>query len=278
MFMDNYKLLSIIGEGSHGKVYLARNTHNTLYAVKKCNVVRNITQEDIILADCNHPLIQKMVEKYNIGNYNYLVLDYYKEGDLHEYLCKCHYFCVPEQHVTHLIYDIIAAISYLHSVGVIHRDLKLENIMLHEGKLILCDFNLSHYDKVALRCKIYSGVDVIEPDAILNDFVGTIEYLAPEIVLNEPYGCMIDWWAFGIMVYELLYGYTPFYDEIEEMVLINIKSKRDISYQITPLGALSNQMKKFLIKLLSYDLHDRLGYLGGGVEIFDCVNEFISSE
>lgn len=274
MFMDKYKLLSILGEGSHGKVYLARHTNNTLYAIKKCNINKNTTKEDIILSDCNHPSIQKMMEKYLLGHYHYLVLDYYKEGDLHEYLCKCHFYCVPEQQVIRYLYDITNAIAYLHSIGIIHRDLKLENIMLDENRPILCDFNLSHYDNNALRCKVYNGIDVIEPDVILGDFIGTVEYLAPEIVHNESYNYMIDWWAFGIMTYELLYGYTPFYDETEEMTLNNIKNQHEIDYPITPIGKLSPQMKEFLTKMLHYDITNRLGYLGGGLEVYDQLREF----
>lgn len=268
--LKNYTLLSIIGEGSYGKVYLAKHTNNTLYAIKKYSK-KSISYEDIILNACDHPCIQRMKEKYTIRNYNYLVLDYYKDGDLHEYLCKCSYFCVSEQQVITYMFDIIAGISYLHSIGVIHRDLKLENIMLHHGRPMICDFNLSNYDANALLCKIYRGVEVIVPDVMLDEFLGTIEYLAPEIVNEEPYNYMVDWWAFGIIIYEMLYSKNPYPDE--EDVLVHIKEKREIPYLTTPIGNLSYGIIQFLSKLLLYDVRRRLGFLGGGVEILDYYDE-----
>lgn len=268
--LKNYTLLSIIGEGAHGKVYLARHTNNTLYAIKKCKLKRAMSQEDVILEVCHHPGIQTMAEKYIVDPYYYLVLDYYGGGDLHEYLCKCSYLCVPEVRVMHYMIDVIAGVSYLHSIGIVHRDLKLENIMLHEGRPKICDFNLSNYDKNALMCKIYCGVDVIMPDVMMNDFLGTLEYLAPEVVNGQYYGYMIDWWAIGIMIYELLYSRTPFHDDDERTILINIKNKKDVmDFPETPIGELSNFMKRFLSKILCNNIKDRLGYLGGGLEILD---------
>lgn len=265
--LANYTLLSILGEGSHGKVYLARHTNGSLYAIKKCNIKTSITDEDKILTNCVNPLIQGIFEKIPLGNYNYLVLDYYKEGDLHEYLCQCYYYCAPKELVVEWLRDIIDGVIFLHSNGVIHRDLKLENIMLCQNKPIICDFNLSHYDKNKLRYKKYKDVIVVEPDVILDEFLGTLEYLAPEIVNCQTYDCMIDWWSLGVLTYELLYSFTPFNGETEEEILNDIKSEKEIIFNKTPIGELTDNMKDFIIHLLQFKITDRLGFLGGGIEI-----------
>jgi serine/threonine protein kinase len=91
------------------------------------------------------------------------------------------------------------ALGYLHANNIIHRDLKLENILLEEdGYIVIADFGLS---------KILS-----HPDEQTGTFVGTPVYLAPEVLDKRPYDRTIDWWALGILVYELLHGYPPFYD------------------------------------------------------------------
>ncbi len=97
--------------------------------------------------------------------------------------------------------QILLSIEHLHHYNIVYRDLKSENILIgKDGYMKLIDFGLSRYN-------------VTEDN--LKSFCGTLDYMAPEILLNQKYGKSVDWWSFGVLVYEMLFGIPPFYGENE---------------------------------------------------------------
>ena len=110
----------------------------------------------------------------------------------------------PEEVVKFYAAQIIVAIGYLHSRGYAHRDLKLENILVdQDGYLKIIDFGLAKS---------------LDPNQKTHTFCGTPEYLAPEVIEERGHTMTVDWWAIGILVYEMLVGVTPFFNKSRQML------------------------------------------------------------
>ena len=120
---------------------------------------------------------------------------------------------LPEAHAKFYAAEVLLGMEYLHMMGIIYRDLKPENILLHaSGHIMLTDFNLSKQSQVQTQAKVIRGmfdredsarIDV-KPDLVTNSFVGTEEYVAPEVISGHGHSSAVDWWTFGILLYEML--------------------------------------------------------------------------
>ena len=206
--MDSFDILSTIGRGSYGKVMMVeRKSDHSVFAIKtihksrliKSHKVHTVFNERNILVKVEHPFIVELFSAFQTDTKFYLVLEYVPGGELFSYVKRRKTLPLSEARL--YIAEIALAIDYLHSIGVVYRDLKTENILLGEdGHLKLTDFGLS---------KDLSFLDVT------SSFCGTNEYLAPEIIRREPYSFPVDWWTLGILSYEILYGKTPFSNPIE---------------------------------------------------------------
>ncbi|RWS17163.1 ribosomal protein S6 kinase 2 beta-like isoform X1 [Dinothrombium tinctorium] len=202
---SQFALLRVLGEGSFGKVFLVKKIvgpdSGTLYAMK---VLRKATlkvrdrvrskMERDILAEVNHPFIVKLNYAFQTEGKLYLVLDFLRGGDLFTRLNKEVMF--TEEDVKFYLAELALALDHLHSLGIIYRDLKPENILLDaNGHISLTDFGLS---KESLNEeKTYS-------------FCGTVEYMAPEIINRKGHTSAVDWWSFGVLMFEMLTGVLPF--------------------------------------------------------------------
>lgn len=145
----------------------------------------------------------------------YFVVDYMQGGDLFYHLQKNRRF--NDKKTQFYVAEIILALQDMHKRGIIYRDLKLENIMLdHEGHVKLTDFGL---------CRLG-----IKKDNMAYSFVGTPEYLAPEIIKGSGYGRETDFWSLGTIMYEMLVGRSPFFNKNTEKMLENILFK-DIDFK-----------------------------------------------
>ena len=203
-----------LGKGSYGSVYLA--THRLTRderAVKVMNVdrvtsyyLRKLHTEICILKEVDHPNIIKLQDVFFGRRSVYLVTDLCRGGELYELLTsgKSQGFVFREDRAGRLMNDMMSAVKYLHSIGIVHRDLKLENF-LFEGNssnspLILIDFGLSkHYDSIER----------------MRQRVGSCYYTAPE-VLSGDYDERCDVWSLGVICYMLLSGTPPFYGKTPE--------------------------------------------------------------
>ena len=176
-----------------------------------------------------------------------MVLDFAAGGELFTHLVKKGKFNVDES--TFYIAELTIALGYLHSKGIIYRDLKLENVLLdREGHVLLTDFGLSHKfsDTVGVR-KTFSKC-------------GTPEYEAPEIVKSKGHDFLADWWAVGVLTYELLTAFSPFaWDNPPERVIH--ERVRHANYP--PLDeTFPIRVRKFVDNLLVKDPEERLGFNG----------------
>jgi len=158
--------------------------------------------------------------------------------------------------------------------GFIYRDLKPENILMHEsGHIKLSDFDLSKASappQPRIFTKMFSGGAgiVAEPNFVTNSFVGTEEYLAPEVVKGTGHNAAVDWWTLGILVYEMLFGFTPFRVQSRDSTFENI-NKKTMSFPDHKRGGISKDCKRLIKQLTHRDPKKRLGANGGAVDIKD---------
>lgn len=260
--MSHFDLLKVLGTGAYGKVFLVRkrggSDHGRLYAMKilkKVTIVQKKkttehtkTERQVLEAVRDNPFLVTLHYAFQTDAKLHLILDYVAGGELFTHLYQKERF--GEDEVRIYIGEIILALQHLHSLGIIYRDIKLENILLDEnGHIVLTDFGLS---KELLK------------DSRAYSFCGTIEYMAPEVVKGGTQGhdIAVDWWSVGVLTYELLTGASPFTVEGEK------NNQQEISRRIlktTPPipDSLGRDVADFISKLLVKDPRKRLG---GGPE------------
>jgi serine/threonine protein kinase len=232
-----------------GKVFLVREIKTghmfALKVLKKDNIIKrnqveHTKTERNVLGKIKHPFIVGMNMAFQSRDKLYFVLDYCAGGELFFHLGKLGSF--PEARARFYTAEIILAISYVHSLGVIYRDLKPENVLLDAtGHIRLTDFGLSK-----------EGISNSSSGA--NSFCGTPEYLAPEILDRKGHGRAVDWWSLGALLYEMLTGLPPFYCQDRERLFEKIR-KAELKYP----ASLSPDAKNLLRGLLTKDPARRLG-------------------
>jgi len=246
--LDDFEMLKVIGRGSFGKVMQVRKKGSeTIYAMKilkkkaiiQRNQVEHTLAERKILEALKHPFLMTLRYAFQTETKLYFVLDYYTGGELFFHLKKKRRFTEPEARI--IVAEVGLALGHLHSLDVIYRDLKPENVLLdNEGHACLTDFGLSK--------------DLGPDSQTTKTFCGTPEYLAPEIVLNKGHSKPVDWWALGILLYELCVGIPPFYSQnVNEMYRLI----REAPLRFPP--ALSSPIKQVIARLLKRDPQRRLG-------------------
>ncbi|KAL3417864.1 hypothetical protein PVAG01_10874 [Phlyctema vagabunda] len=197
--VGNYTLGRLIGKGSFGKVYLA--THKLIHGSKV--VLKSAKKDDSNLAreihhhrQFLHPHIARLYEVIVTENLVWLVLEYCPGDELYNYLLKNG--ALPVEKVQKVFTQLVGSVSYVHNASCVHRDLKLENILLDKNENVkLCDFGFT---------REYEG-----KASYLQTFCGTICYSAPEMLKGEKYaGEKVDVWSLGVILYALLCGELPF--------------------------------------------------------------------
>ncbi len=251
--LESFHIIRVIGKGSFGKVFLVREkATNVLYAMKvlkkdyiiKKNQVEHTKTERSVLGNINHPYIVGMAKAFQTSDKLFFVLDYCSGGELFFHLGKVGKF--SEERAKFYAAQITLALDHVHSLGIIYRDLKPENVLLDsKGNVRLTDFGLSK-----------EGVTDHSTGA--NSFCGTPEYIAPEVLLRLGHGRAVDWWSLGALLFEMITGLPPFYSRNRETMFEKIM-KAELVF---PPG-MSETSKDLLSKLLERDPKKRLGSSGG---------------
>ncbi|KIK80728.1 hypothetical protein PAXRUDRAFT_833365 [Paxillus rubicundulus Ve08.2h10] len=249
--IDDFELTTVIGKGSFGKVMQVRKRDTMrIYALKtirKAHIVdrKEITHtlaERLVLARVNNPFIVPLKFSFQSEQKLYLVLAFVNGGELFHHLQREQRF--NEERSRFYSAELLLALEHLHELDVVYRDLKPENILLdYTGHIALCDFGL---------CKLN-----MKDSDTTNTFCGTPEYLAPEILNGQGYNKAIDWWTLGVLLYEMLSGLPPFYDEVTDKMYQKILTD--------PLlfgPDIGTEARSILTSLLNRDPARRLGVNG----------------
>lgn len=276
--IDDFEIIKPISKGAYGKVFLARKrTTGDLFAIKvlkkmdmlRKNDIERIVAERNILIRVRNPFVVRFFYSFTSKENLYLVMEYLNGGDLYSLVQNVG--CLEEDVARVYIAELVLALEYLHTLEIVHRDVKPDNILIaRDGHIKLTDFGLS---KIGLmnRTSDLSGFEINEfapsnannenikkgADRSQQSAVGTPDYLAPEILLGSKHGYAADWWSVGIILFELITGIPPFTGEHLEIIFDNILNRK-IPWPPVPKD-MSPEAQDLIDRLLLHDPIQRLG-------------------
>jgi len=297
---QHFRKLKLLGKGGIGKVYLVLLVGTRkLFAMKvitkeemiRKNKVKRVMTEREILATANHPFIVTMYASYQTATRLCLIMEFCEGGEFFRVLQRQPRKRLRESSVRFYAAEVLLALEYLHHMGFIYRDLKPENILMRlNGHIALTDFDLSkqahavsprvieHQLTAMEKMRSAFGhkrngsklnlLEIVDSEPVLagemTSFVGTEEYIAPEVISGASQSSAVDWWTLGILIFEMLTGATPFKGTNSETTFSNI-----INHQVRFPDdiEISVDCKMIVKKLLRREADRRLGSEQGATEI-----------
>ncbi|KAF3434929.1 hypothetical protein FNV43_RR22016 [Rhamnella rubrinervis] len=285
--LHHFKPIKPLGCGDTGSVHLVElKGTGELFAMKAMeksimlnrNKVHRACIEREIISLLDHPFLPTLYTSFQTSTHVCLITDFCAGGELFAVLDKQPMKIFKEESARFYAAEVVIGLEYLHCLGIVYRDLKPENILLQkDGHIVLTDFDLSFMTSCKPEIIKHSVPNkrrrsrsqpppmfVAEPVTQSNSFVGTEEYIAPEIITGAGHSSAIDWWALGILLYEMLYGRTPFRGKNRQKTFANILHK-DLTFPSSiPVSLAARQL---INALLQRDPANRLGSNFGANEI-----------
>nr|AML77357.1 putative LOV domain-containing protein [Akania lucens] len=285
--LHHFKPIKPLGCGDTGSVYLVELKGTGKYYAMKAmeksvmlnrNKVHRACTEREIISRLDHPFLPTLYTSFQTSTHVCLITDFCPGGELFAVLDRQPMKIFKEESARFYAAEVVIGLEYLHCLGIIYRDLKPENILLQkDGHIVLADFDLS----LMTPCKPQilkppspnnrrrsksqpPPMFVAEPVTHSNSFVGTEEYIAPEIITGAGHSSAIDWWALGILLYEMLYGRTPFRGKNRQRTFANILHK-DLTFPSSISVSLAG--RQLINALLNRDPASRLGSNTGANKI-----------
>ncbi|XP_071016834.1 protein kinase C delta type-like isoform X1 [Oncorhynchus clarkii lewisi] len=262
--IDDFVFHKVLGKGSFGKVLLAelkgRGQYFAVKALKKDVVLMDddvectMVEKRVLALAWDNPFLAHLYSTFQTREHLFFVMEYLNGGDLMFHIQDKGRFDLYR--ATFYSAEIVIGLQFLHSKGIIYRDLKLDNVMLdRDGHIKIADFGM---------CK-----ENMFGENRATTFCGTPDYIAPEILLGQKYTFSVDWWSFGVLVYEMLIGQSPFQGDDEEELFESIRM--DVPHYP---GWLTSEAKDLLERLFERDPSNRLGVVGNiqGHSFFKTLN------
>ncbi|SCU97541.1 LADA_0H06810g1_1 [Lachancea dasiensis] len=248
--LDDFVLLKVLGKGNFGKVLLAKSKNNerlcAIKVLKKDHIIKNHDIESaraekkvfLLATKAKHPFLTNLYCSFQTENRIYFAMEFIGGGDLMWHVQNQR---LSVRRAKFYAAEVLLALKYFHDNGVIYRDLKLENILLTpEGHIKIADYGL---------CK-----DEMWFGNKTSTFCGTPEFMAPEILKEQEYTKAVDWWAFGVLLYQMLLCQSPFSGDDEDEVFNAILTDEPL-YPIDMAG----DIVQIFQGLLTKDPERRLG-------------------
>nr|AML77161.1 putative LOV domain-containing protein [Gleditsia triacanthos] len=285
--LKHFRPIKPLGSGDTGSVHLVELCGTGHYFAMKAmdkgvmlnrNKVHRACTEREILDMLDHPFLPALYASFQTKTHVCLITDYCPGGELFLLLDRQPTKVLKEDAARFYAAEVVVALEYLHCQGIIYRDLKPENVLLQSnGHVSLTDFDLSCLtsckpqllipptnEKKKQKKRQQTPIFMAEPMRASNSFVGTEEYIAPEIITGSGHTSAVDWWALGILLYEMIYGYTPFRGKTRQKTFANILHK-DLKFPRSK--PVSLHAKQLMYQLLQRDHKNRLGSQEGANEI-----------
>lgn len=259
--IDDFELLKVLGTGSFGRVVSARGRDGKIYAIKIIskigmdeNMRRNAKIERDMLRDVHHPFVASLLFAFQNEDKVYMGMEFYNGGDLrhHLNLNKSDELKLTPGRIQLYAAELVAGLAHLHSLDIIYRDIKPENVLIaKDGHIVLVDFGLSTYNRKSK-----------DESSRTHSLAGSPEYIAPEVLaaadakgatVEYDKGC--DWWSLGILIFEMYTGRTPFKDDSKSIMYRNIKEGPIYIPQELP-----EDVQSLLSGLIQRDTSKRLGF------------------
>ncbi|KAI3596949.1 agc yank protein kinase [Moniliophthora roreri] len=245
----HFSLCQVVGKGAFGKVRVVKHKRTKeSYALKYINkpqcvrmkAVKHIIQERLLLEGINHPYIANLRYAFQDDENCFFVLDLMLGGDLRFHLERTG--SLSEELVRFYVAQLSLALEYLHSQGIVHRDIKPDNILLDaQGNAHLTDFNVA-----------------IQSKELIRGMAGSIAYMAPEILIKQGYSHCVDWWSLGVCAYELMFGRRPFTGRTNDELSHSIRNS-PLKFPEDSRKKCSTEGKQALQEFLERDITKRLG-------------------
>eukprot|EP00927_Polykrikos_kofoidii_P063112 TRINITY_DN5793_c0_g1_i2.p1 TRINITY_DN5793_c0_g1~~TRINITY_DN5793_c0_g1_i2.p1 ORF type:complete len:525 (+),score=92.17 TRINITY_DN5793_c0_g1_i2:94-1668(+) len=256
--ISDFSIVRVLGTGVSGRVVQVRHKGSgEFYAVKVMSKRKIVTSEKKLeravsekrlMAKLQHPFVVKLQWAFQTSSHLFMVLDYCAGGELFFHLQQRGTFA--EHDTRFYVSEILLGLEYLHSQGILYRDLKPENCLLDsDGHIRLTDFGLSKEN--------------LTESALFQSFVGTALYLSPEMIRREGHGAALDWYCLGCLTYVLLTGMLPhFSGDVQQML-----ARRSANESFPPPRGGSPIVSDFCKQLLEADPAARLGTDGGALSV-----------
>ncbi|XP_018563614.1 cyclin-dependent kinase 12 isoform X2 [Anoplophora glabripennis] len=247
--LDDFNFLKVLGKGSFGKVLLAELKGTEYYYAIKClkkdvvleddDVECTLIERKVLALGTKHPYLCHLLCTFQTESHLFFVMEYLNGGDLMFHIQASGRF--PEHQARFYGAEIVSGLKFLHNKGIVYRDLKLDNVLLDfDGHVRIADFGM---------CKLQ-----IFLDRMAETFCGTPDYMAPEIIKGLHYNQCVDWWSFGVLLYEMLLGQSPFSGCDEDELFWSICNEKPVLPRY-----LSTEATNILTLFLEKDASKRLG-------------------
>lgn len=290
--LEGFNVVKKVGQGHMSSVFLAvERSTNGAFAVKVKNkeVLRKkrafnlAATEKEILSTLDHPFLPSLVRHFESENHIFLAMEYCSGGDINLLRHSQPNKILSESALRFYAAEVVLALEYLHERGIVYRDLKPDNILVQDnGHIMLTDFDLSrrlfsHVNQTGSehesassnnsssddeRSFASTSIDgEVEGTMKSHSFVGTVEYIAPEVLWCTGHSFPVDWWSLGILMYEMKYGKTPFRGSSRKETFFNIMCKDP------PITGSWSPLKDLIKKLLVKEPSERLGFSMGATDV-----------